>query len=81
VQLQQTVDGTGLSGTVRPRLPGADVTIERRRGSAWAEVARVKVDKAGSFLAALAISPGSYRARVAATEGFVESVTPVLAVP
>ena len=81
VQLQPSADGTGLSGTVRPRLPGADVTIERRRGSAWAEVARVKVDKTGSFLAALAISPGSYRARVAATDGFVEGVTPVLGLP
>ena len=81
VQLRQTADGTGLSGTVRPRLPGADVTIERRRGSAWAEVARAKVDKAGSFLAALAVSPGSYRARVAATQGFVEGVARVLAVP
>jgi stage II sporulation protein D len=80
VQLALAADGTGLSGTVRPRLPGADVTIERRRGSGWAEVARVKVDKAGSFRAALAVSPGSYRARVAATEGFVEGVTSVLAV-
>ena len=80
VQLAQTADGTGLSGTVRPRLLGADVTIERRRGSGWTEVARADVDKAGSFRAAVAVSPGSYRARVAATEGFVEGVAPVLAV-
>jgi hypothetical protein len=80
VQLALASDGTGLSGTVRPRLTGANVTIERRRGSGWAEVARVRVDKAGSFRAALTVSPGSYRARVAATEGFVEGVTDVLAV-
>jgi stage II sporulation protein D len=79
-QLQQTIDGTGLSGTVRPRLSGAEVTIERRRASGWAEVARTTVDKSGSFRVELAVSPGTYRARVAATEGFVEGVTPLLTI-
>ena len=80
VQLARTADGTGLSGTVRPRLQGAGVTIERRRGSGWTEVARADVDKAGSFRAVFAVASGSYRARVAASEGFVEGVAPVLAV-
>ena len=48
--------------------PSADLALaERDARSGWAEVARVKVDKAGSFQAALAVSPGSYRARVAAS--------------
>jgi hypothetical protein len=80
VQLAQPADATALGGTVRPRLAGAAVTIERQRGSGWAEVARTTVDKAGSFRAELAVSPGSYRARVAATEGFAEGTAPVLTV-
>jgi stage II sporulation protein D len=80
IQLAVTADGSGLSGTVRPRLPGAAVTIERRRGSGWVQVAQVTVDKAGSYHAALAVAPGGYRARVAATDAFVEGVTDVLVV-
>jgi stage II sporulation protein D len=80
IQLALAPDGTGLTGTVRPRLAGAEVTVERRRGSGWEDVARVQVDKGGSFRAALALAPGSYRARVAATDSFVEGVTAVLAV-
>jgi stage II sporulation protein D len=80
VQLAQPADSTGLSGTVRPRLAGAGVTIERRRGSEWAQVAHTTVDKSGSFRAQLTVSPGSYRARVAATGGFAEGIAPVLVV-
>jgi len=80
VQLAQTADGLGLSGTVRPRLGGAPVSIERRRGNGWAEVARATVDGAGAFRAELGLTPGSYRARVPARAGYAEGVTPVLAV-
>jgi stage II sporulation protein D len=78
VQLEQPVDLTGLSGTVRPRLSGAEVAIERRRGSGWREVARATVDRSGSFRAAFAVVAGSYRARVAATDLFSEGIAPVL---
>jgi SpoIID/LytB domain protein len=80
VQLDQPLDLTGLSGTVRPRLAGAAVTVERRRGSGWREVARATVDRSGSFRADFAVVAGSYRARVAATDLFSEGVAPVLAV-
>ena len=80
VQLAQTPDGLGLIGTVRPRLRGAPVTIERRRGSGWVEIARMTVDGAGAFRAELQVSPGSYRARVPARNGYVEGLTPVLVV-
>jgi len=80
VQLAQPADSTGLSGTVRPRLAGVGVTIERRRGSEWVQVAHTMVDRSGSFRAQLTVSRGSYRARVAATGGFAEGIAPVLAV-
>jgi stage II sporulation protein D len=80
IQLLQSADGTGLSGTVRPRLAGAAVTIERLRGSSWAPVSTTTVDRAGGFRAQLAVRPGSYRARVAATQGLVEGVAPTLVV-
>ena len=65
---------------MRPRLAGVAVTIERRRGSAWVEVARANLDKSGAYRANFVVTPGSYRARVAAAAGFVEGVAPVLVV-
>ena len=70
VQLAQAADGTGLTGTVRPRLAGATVFVERRRGSSWTQVAQTTVDKAGAFRVELAVLPGSYRARVVRDGGF-----------
>jgi SpoIID/LytB domain protein len=81
VQLSQTADGLGLAGTVRPRLRGAGVTIERRRGNGWAEIAQTNVDNTGAFRVELDMSPGSYRARVPATGSYAEGVTATLAVP
>jgi SpoIID/LytB domain protein len=80
VQLQQPVDYTALAGTVRPRLAGAEVTVERRRGAAWNRVARTTVDTSGSFRARFTVTPASYRARVAPTGLFVEGIAPVLTV-
>jgi stage II sporulation protein D len=80
VRLGAPVDPGALSGTVRPRLTGAPVSIERRQGTAWIPVADTVVDPTGSFRVELQVVPGSYRARVAATEGFAEGVTPVLTV-
>jgi SpoIID/LytB domain protein len=69
-----------LAGTVRPRLAGARVTIERMKGSTWARVAAATVDRTGSFRAELALTPGSYRGRIPATSGYAEGITPVLTV-
>jgi stage II sporulation protein D len=80
VQLSQAADGTGLTGTVRPRLAGATVFVERKRSAGWTQVAQTTVDKAGAFRAQLTVEPGSYRARVAATGTFAEGVADVLAV-
>ena len=80
VQLQPPSEPSTLSGIVRPRLKGAEVTIERRRGSAWEAVGEATVDVGGDFRAALDLVPGSYRARVAKTGTWAEGVAPVLVV-
>jgi stage II sporulation protein D len=69
-----------LSGTVRPRVSGAPVAIERLKGTIWKQIARTAVDRAGAFQAQIQLVPSSYRARVAATEGLAEGVSPVLTV-
>jgi stage II sporulation protein D len=69
-----------LAGTVRPRISGAPVSIERLKGSTWSPVSNASVDAAGSFRAQLQVVPGSYRAHVAATEGLAEGISPVLTV-
>jgi len=69
-----------LAGTVRPRLAGVVVTIERQEASAWIPVAEAIVDETGGFRAELALVPGSYRARVPATPGLTAGVTLVLTV-
>jgi stage II sporulation protein D len=80
VRLLQPAEPGVLTGTVRPRLPGALVSIERKDGSAWTLAAESIVDDAGAFRAQFAIVPGSYRARVAASDGFAAGVAPVLTV-
>jgi stage II sporulation protein D len=80
VELRQPTVPGALSGIVRPRLNGASVTIERRRGTAWEQVARTVVDARGEFSAELAVLPGSYRARVAKTADWAEGLAPVLEV-
>jgi stage II sporulation protein D len=78
VELVQPAEPMTIAGTVRPRLRGAAVTIERRQGTGWVKVAGAKVDPTGAFRAQLAASQGSYRARVAETEGYAEGMSPVL---
>lgn len=80
VHLAEAVDATALTGTVQPKLPGARVTIERLKGTAWSPVVRATVDASGSFRARLRLVPGSYRARVAATNGLAEGVSPIVTV-
>jgi hypothetical protein len=76
------VDPTTLSGTVRPRLAGAVVTVERRKGTAWAVVGEAKIEAGGAFALTLdaPIPAGVYRARMAATNGLAAGTSPVLQV-
>jgi hypothetical protein len=65
---------------VRPALAGATVAVQRRVGTRWTTVTRTRVDAAGGWEAALALVPGTYRARVAPGRGFVAGVSPALVV-
>ena len=68
-----------MLGTVRPRLAGAPVFIERREGSTWRRVARKTVDTTGAFRAEVA-RQGEYRASIPATGAYAEAVTAALVV-
>jgi stage II sporulation protein D len=80
LQLARAADPDALTGTVRPRLAGATVTIERRKGVAWAPVDAASVDGLGAFRARLQLVPGSYRARIGAVSGLAAATSPVLQV-
>jgi stage II sporulation protein D len=71
-----------LAGTVRPRLPGSVVAIERRRGTAWVTVGEATVDGSGAFRLELdaAVPAGAYRARISASNGLTAGVSPLVQV-
>jgi stage II sporulation protein D len=62
-----------LTGTIKPKLAGVQVAIERKRGSAWVLVGEAATDATGTFELELdaTVPPGTYRARSAPTTGFV----------
>ncbi len=75
------VDPTTIRGTVRPRLTGAVVAIERRKGTSWALVGETTVASGGFALTLDAVVPaGAYRARVSATAGYAAGTSPILQV-
>lgn len=80
LQLVQPAEPGALAGTVRPKLAGTVIVIERKTGSGWTSVADATVDQAGAFRAELAIVPGSYRARSPASAAFAAGITAVLQV-
>ncbi len=71
---------TQLRGAVRPALAGAVVQVQRRRAAGWKVVASVPVAANGRWQAAIALAPGSYRARVPARGGLGAGVSTVLTV-
>lgn len=80
VRLQAVTEQTVLRGFARPVLPGAKVEIQRLAGTVWRNVATAAIDESGSFEAALRLTPGSYRARLAPGRGLVAGYSPVLKV-
>jgi stage II sporulation protein D len=76
------IEPTVLTGTVRPRLPGAVVTVERRSGTAWVSFGETTVDATGGFRLELdtLVPAGSYRARVSATGGLAAGTSAVVQV-
>ena len=80
LQLGRPAEPGVLAGSVRPKLVGAAISIERRSGSGWAPVGQTTVDGRGAFRVELTLAPGSYRARIAATEGLAAGVSATLEV-
>jgi stage II sporulation protein D len=80
IRLTVPAEPGALVGTVRPRILGVPVSIERLTGTTWAPVARSTVDSTGAFRARVRLVPASYRARVEAKEGLVDGVSPILTV-
>jgi stage II sporulation protein D len=74
VRLHAPGDLTGFWGTVKPRAAGTTVTVQRQAGSAWRLVASVKTTAQGRFTFSRAVTPGTYRARVAA-KGFAPGLS------
>jgi hypothetical protein len=71
VRLQLPSAPTSVSGTVRPALGDARVWIQRAAATgSWTTVATARTDARGAFTASFAVSPGTYRARVAPGKGW-----------
>jgi stage II sporulation protein D len=80
VRLLTPQTGDVLRGSVRPALPGASVAIQRQEGGIWRSVAKAVVETGGAFEARLALTPGTYRARLAPGNGFAAGVSAPLKV-
>ncbi|MGH3136075.1 MAG: SpoIID/LytB domain-containing protein [Gaiellaceae bacterium] len=80
LQLAQSSDLSALVGTVRPKRTGAVISVERKSGSSWLEVAQATVDETGAFRVELTPSPGTYRARIAATDGLAAGLSSPLVI-
>lgn len=76
------LDPTTLRGTMRPRLPGAVVALERRKGTSWVVVGEAPVDATGAFTFTLdaAVPAGAYRATTRATSTLAAGTSPILQV-
>jgi stage II sporulation protein D len=80
VQLAAGGDGVSVAGTVRPVFAGADVQIQRLDSGGWETVAHAAVAVDGSYSTPLALTSGSYRARVAPGHGFAVGLSETLVV-
>jgi SpoIID/LytB domain protein len=69
-----------LEGSVRPAFADARIDLQRRGGGGWTRVASTRTDDVGSFAASLDPVPGTYRARIAARQGFAAGTSPVVEV-
>jgi stage II sporulation protein D len=80
VRLRLPTAPTALSGVVVPAVPDARVQIQRASPTGWTTVSTVHAGADGAFSAALAVTPGTYRARVAAVKGWAAALSPELRV-
>jgi stage II sporulation protein D len=75
VSLHAPYDLSGFWGAVRPVGAGATVQVQRQAGTAWRTIATAKTNARGRFTIARAVTPGTYRARIPAGNGFVPGVS------
>jgi hypothetical protein len=81
VGLKVAADYSGLTGTIRPKLPGTSVQIQQAKaGGGWSALARTTVASSGGFSVPVDVTPGTYRARVAAAHGWAGAVSPKVVV-
>ena len=81
VRLKLPSAPAALFGIVRPKLAGAPVQIQRANATGgWTTLARAAVDDSGGFGVSLTLSPGTYRARLAAGLGWAVALSPELRV-
>ncbi len=79
VRLAHPVEPGVLSGTVRPRVQGTIVHVERQRGSTWVHVGETLAAN-GAFRIQAQVVPGTYRARTSPVAGLAEGFSPLLTV-
>jgi SpoIID/LytB domain protein len=60
-----------LTGTIKPKLAGVQIAIERKKGLDWVLVGEAPTDATGTFELDATVPTGTYRARSAPTTGFV----------
>jgi hypothetical protein len=80
IRLKIPTAQTALGGTVQPAIPAAPVQIQRATAARWTTVATARTDDAGAFSASFAVTPGTYRARVAPGKGWAVAISPELRV-
>ena len=72
---------TGLSGTLRPLLPGVPVQVQRTNDAGgWTTVVTTTVDDTGAFAASFPVTAGTYRVRVVAGKGWAVALSAELQV-
>ncbi|HEX2046008.1 MAG TPA: SpoIID/LytB domain-containing protein [Gaiellaceae bacterium] len=74
------VRARSLSGTMRPRLAGTTVSVQKLASGAWRTVGSGTVNADGAWTAAFRVRPGSYRAVAAPGQGLVPGTSPTLKV-
>jgi SpoIID/LytB domain protein len=80
LQLVRPAEPGVLTGTVRPKLAAAAISLERKSAASWVPVGQATLDDTGAFRVELTLVPGSYRARISATDGLAAGVSPSLQV-
>lgn len=75
-QVRLAADAGSLRGSVRPALPRATVTIQRKTVAGWQAVAAARVDAGGAFAPAAGLPEGDYRALVDPGGAFAPGASP-----